>query len=91
MLSRGDLSVIIEGIENKSKLLEKVQGQRNSVESDIIQWQKRKTAIKTNNLVSELENVLENMEMVIKEFLEDEQKLKMYMEKLYGTQTGVRA
>ncbi|KMQ51602.1 hypothetical protein CHISP_1359 [Chitinispirillum alkaliphilum] len=88
VLSRGDVSGLVGGLEAKTRLLEEIQKERSSVAREIDLWQSRKELYSGSSEADQLEELLGEMERVIKEFLDGEDKLKGYLEKLYKKNNG---
>lgn len=88
VLSRGDVSGLLSGLEAKNRLLAQIGKERNSIAGDIELWQERKKQYPSCWEVEEFEQVLVRMEKVIKEFLDEEQKLQDYLEKVCSKENG---
>ena len=87
VLSRGDVSGVISGLEKKKVLLEAIESERNRNSGLIAQWQERKGSIEKNGSVQELEMVLEQTSGAICEFLDEEEQLKKYIESILQKDT----
>ena len=88
ILSRGDVSGLMCELEEKNKLIEAIQNKRAANADRIKLWQERKSNYPGNKEVMELEVLLEEMETVIREFLDEEDKLKIYLEKVFEKNAG---
>lgn len=80
VLSHGDMSGIVSGMEKKNRLIDMIQMERNRTSSMINLWQQKKNSVCHKN--SEgllLDKILEQIENVIQEFLLEEEQLKKYI------------
>ena len=83
ILSRGDAAALIAGIEKKKKLLDSIEQERTASAKFVEYWQERRDALALDSDAAVLNGILTQMESVIKEFLGEEEKLKVYLEKMY--------
>lgn len=82
ILARGDITGIVAGLEKKKQLLDQIETERKNSSELIAQWQQRKHFLKDDASVSDLNSILDQMEITIKEFLDEEDKLKKYIENI---------
>lgn len=82
ILARGDITGIVAGLEKKKQLLNQIETERQNSSELIAQWQQRKHFLKDDASVSDLNSILDQMEITIKEFLDEEDKLKKYIENI---------
>lgn len=80
VLSRGDLSQISDGLMKKKELLDAIEAERRRVAEKIEEWQCRKKCISPSEDTRQLENVLEQVTDAIREFLNEEEQLRRYIE-----------
>ena len=80
ILSRGDISGVISGLEKKKGLLESIESQRRQSASLVEQWQSRKCDLGADPGAENLNAVLEETGLAIREFLDEEEQLKKYLE-----------
>ncbi|MFP4163801.1 MAG: hypothetical protein ACLFQB_02195 [Chitinispirillaceae bacterium] len=83
ILSRGDMSGLLSGMEKKKKLLDAIQQERLRSSENVALWQERRNLYSVNAEIQALNDILAQTEKVIKEFLEGEDQLKKYLEKMY--------
>ncbi|MFP4014281.1 MAG: hypothetical protein ACLFVQ_09370 [Chitinispirillaceae bacterium] len=83
ILSRGDVAGLMSGIEKKKKLLEAIEQERTRSSENVALWQERRTLYPVNGEIQALNDILGQTESVIKEFLDGEDQLKNYLEKMY--------
>jgi len=81
ILSRGDLSGVIPCLEKKKKLLDTIESERQQSSDLFVQWQSRKNSIREDAAVTVLNSILDQTEVTIREFLDEEEQLKRYIEK----------
>jgi tRNA C32,U32 (ribose-2'-O)-methylase TrmJ len=82
ILSRGDISGLVSGLEKKQKILAFIENERNRTSDRVKQWQERKKYVTNEDEVQELNSILTDVEKVIKAFLNEEDQLKKYIERL---------
>lgn len=83
ILSRGNAGVLQSGVDKKMRLLDKINQERANIAGHIDFWQEhRKTAPAADAATVKLNEILAQTEEVIKEFLAEEEKLKVYVEKM---------
>jgi hypothetical protein len=80
ILSRGNMSELLAGLEKKQKLLESIEAERRRTSEYIVQWQNCKAHIETNDEIKIFDDVLQKTGLAIKEFLDEEEMLKRYLE-----------
>lgn len=81
ILSRGDLNGVIVCLEKKKELLDVIESERQKSSDLFIQWQNRKDIIRDDPAIAEMNSVLDQTEITIREFLDEEEQLKRYIEK----------
>ena len=79
-ISRGDFSSVMGLFEEKQKLLEKIEKERDNSKKSVEIWQKEKGSIPDSEQTARLDTILAEAEKVIKDFLEIEDQLKKYLE-----------
>ncbi|NLW31802.1 MAG: hypothetical protein GXY77_10145 [Fibrobacter sp.] len=81
VLSRGDISGIVTGMENKNRLIDMIQMERDKTCTMVGLWEKRKNELSNNDpdRVS-FDEILEQIESTIREFLREEDLLKKYID-----------
>ena len=82
VLSRGDPGVLTVGIDKKVRLLDKINQERASITEHLEYWQEHREELVNDVNAAILNDILEQTEAVIKEFLAEEEKLKQYVEKM---------
>lgn len=80
ILSRGNMSELMIGLEKKQKLLETIEAERIRTSVYIAQWQNCKAHIEANDETKMFDDVLQKTGLAIKEFLDEEEMLKKYLE-----------
>src|SRR5690554_2129388 len=81
VLSRGDMSGIVTGMENKNRLIDMIQMERDRTCSMVGLWQKRKNELSNNDTDRiAFDEILEQIESTIREFLKEEDLLKKYID-----------
>jgi hypothetical protein len=86
ILARGDPGVLMAGVDKKVKLIARINAERESVAGHIEFWQTYRQNLPPNDKDAvALNDILNKTEAVIKEFLTEEEKLKLYVEKKYNT------
>ncbi len=80
VLSRGDFSLVTEGLHKKQRLLEDIETERKRVAEQVTQWERRKAHITRCTETDLLESVLQQVTDAIQEFLDDEAQLRKYLE-----------
>jgi hypothetical protein len=81
VLSRGDMSGLLSSMEKKKKMLELIEIERHSHSDAIMRWQLMKNNVTMTPEVTILEKVLEDTGSAIKEFINEEEQLRTYIEK----------
>jgi len=82
VLSRGDSGVLTVGIDKKLRLIERINQERAGIAGHLEYWHANREVLANDVNAALLNDVLEQMENVIKEFLAEEEKLKQYVEKM---------
>jgi hypothetical protein len=80
ILSRGNMSELMIGLGKKKKLLDFVEFERSRTTESVLRWQEIKKNIIVCEETTSLNEVLETTSIAIKEFLDEEEKLKRYLE-----------
>jgi len=88
ILSRGDAAALLAGVEKKKRLLDSIERERTESAKYVEYWQVHRDALALNDDAAVLNGILTQMESVIKEFLAEEEKLKIYLEKMYKKNDG---
>lgn len=81
VVSRGDMSGLLSSMEQKQKIIESIESERSSHSDAIMQWQLKKNNVTMSPEVGVLEKVLECTGCAIRDFIDEEEQLKMYLEK----------
>ena len=79
-ISRGNFSSVMGFFEEKQKLLEQIEKERDRSKKSVEIWQKEKERIPDSEQTAHLDTILAETEKVIKEFLDIEDQLKKYLE-----------
>lgn len=82
ILSRGDAAALMAGVEKKKRLLDSIEQERIQSSKFVEYWQERRSELALEGDAVVLNGILTQMESVIKEFLSEEDKLKVYLEKM---------
>ncbi len=80
ILSRGDMSELLSGLEKKQKILKSIEDERKKSYDSVQNWQIIKSQIEPNATTKVFDELLQNTSVAIKEFLDEEEKLKKYLE-----------
>jgi hypothetical protein len=80
VLSRGDIASVMANMTEKQKHLDRIVKERDSINTFVKDWQKRKQAIGINQKTIELDDLLSQIQTAIRTFLESEEQLKKYLE-----------
>lgn len=88
ILSRGNMSELMIGLGKKKKLLESIESERSRVNESVLRWQEIKKKIAVCEETTTLNEVLETTSIAIKEFLDEEEKLKRYLEGIVKKETS---
>ena len=80
VLSRGDLSQLVEGFQKKKVLIATIEHERSRVAQQVEQWQQRKAHIGACETIDQFEQVLQKVTDAIQHFLNDEEQLQKYLE-----------
>jgi hypothetical protein len=81
VLSRGDMSGLISSMEQKKKIIESIECERSMHSDAIMQWQITKNNVTMTPEIGLLEKVLEDTGSAIKDFIDQEEQLRTYLEK----------
>jgi len=88
ILSRGDLNELMAGFEKKTKLMECIEKERIRTADAVLQWQEIKIHAAECEETTALNSVLEKTSNAIKGFLDEEEKLKKYLEGIVRKETA---
>lgn len=80
VLSRGDMTELLSGLEKKQKILKSIEDERKKSYESVQKWQLIKLQIEPNAATNFFDEMLEKTGFAIKEFLDEEEKLKKYLE-----------
>jgi hypothetical protein len=80
VLTRGDVSQVMDNFKHKQEILEAIIEERGRVENDVATWQQNKNNFPDSPAVSGLNELLKETASTISEFLEGEAQLKRYLE-----------
>jgi hypothetical protein len=80
VLSRGDFGSIKTDLSEKVRLLECIEQERTRTAGHVRLWQERKEQIATRSDARDLDDVLQETQKVIRNFLDGEEQLKQYIE-----------
>jgi hypothetical protein len=80
ILSRGNMSELMIGLGKKKKLLDFIEFERSRTTESVLRWQEIKKNIVVCEETAALNEILETTSIAIKEFLDEEEKLKRYLE-----------
>jgi hypothetical protein len=80
VLSRGDLSPVVGSFQRKKELVEAVDAERKAVGEHIVIWQERKKTVERTPESERFEAILQKVTDTIREFLNDEEQLRIYIE-----------
>lgn len=84
ILARGDPGVLMAGVDRKVKLIARINEEREAVAGHIEFWQGYRQNLPPGDRdAAALNDILTRTESVIKEFLAEEEKLKLYVEKMF--------
>ena len=86
-ISRGDFSSVMGLFEEKQKLLEKIEKERERSKKSVEIWQKEKDSIPDSEQTARLDTILAETEKVIEDFFEIEDQLKKYLEHNMNSKT----
>jgi hypothetical protein len=75
------MSGLLSSMEKKKKMLELIEIERHSHSDAIMRWQLMKNNVTMTPEVTILEKVLEDTGSAIKEFINEEEQLRTYIEK----------
>ena len=81
VLSRGDMSGLLSSMEQKQKIIESIESERSRHSDAIMQWQLKKNNVTMSPEVGVLEKVLESTGCAIRDFIDQEEQLRNYLEK----------
>jgi len=80
ILSRGDMSVVMDGLEKKKKIFEAIDLERTQHADLVQQYQSRKASLNSDASINALNALLDDTGIAIQEFLNEEEQLKKYIE-----------
>jgi hypothetical protein len=80
VLSRGDVTLVIENFTHKQKVLDLIVEERGRIGGTVDLWQRHKKEIKAGPASDELDALLKKTAAAISEFLDGEEQLKRYLE-----------
>jgi hypothetical protein len=80
ILTRGDIAGIMDNFTQKQQLLDAIVKERTGAEENVALWQARKAGVQKSDQTRQLDAVLQDTQVVIKEFLDGEEQLKKYLE-----------
>lgn len=81
VVSRGDMSGLLSSMEQKQKIIESIESERSRHSDAIMQWQLKKNNVTMSPEVGVLEKVLECTGCAIRDFIDEEEQLRTYLEK----------
>jgi hypothetical protein len=81
VISRGDMSGLLSSMEQKQKIIESIESERSRHSDAIMQWQLKKNNVTMSPEVGVLEKVLESTGCAIRDFIDQEEQLRNYLEK----------
>ena len=87
ILSRGNMPELLIGLGKKKKLLDHIETERTRTSESVLRWQGIKKNIVVCDETVALNDVLETTGIAIKEFLDEEEKLKKYLEGIVKKET----
>ncbi len=87
VLRRGDLSAVFDTLRKKQVLLEAVEAERTRIAGRVTEWQKRKNEIAPCEATYMLNDILNKVADVIREFLDDEFQVRRYIENVSARKT----
>jgi hypothetical protein len=79
VMARGDVSPVMGAFAEKQKLLERIGNERGRIGDRVKLWQERKAAITPGRETETLNDILSDTETVIREFLENEERIQKYL------------
>jgi hypothetical protein len=78
ILSGGDISGVLEGLKRKQEILERIAAARRKSASCEALWQQKKKAL-ADSQAGPINKLLEQLTIVIKDFLDGEEQIKTYI------------
>lgn len=91
IMSRGDLSQIVDDMKKKSTYLQKIDNERKQIYNYITQWEKIKSTLHENELSKSLDSLLGKTQERIQEFLSIEDQLKKYLDGIMQRDTNLKS
>ncbi|MCU0608952.1 MAG: hypothetical protein MUF22_04195 [Chitinispirillaceae bacterium] len=82
ILSRGDFAGVRNEFAEKQRLLECIEKERARTSGPVSIWQEQKTRFAASSAAGELDRELEQTGAVIRKFLDGEEQLKRYLERM---------
>lgn len=89
ILSRGDLSGMIASLEKKQQLLKDIESERDRTAPLVAHWETRKTLVSPGSGGELLNTVLQQIADTIREFLDEEDQLRKYIERIISSKQPV--
>jgi len=80
VLSRGSLSQLTDGLQKKKQLVEEIEAERHRIAGPMSLWLERKNSIIAGDDVESFDKLLQMVTAAIKDFLDDEDQLRVYLE-----------
>jgi len=88
ILSRGDMHEMMNSFEKKKSLIDNLEIERNRTADAVQYWQKIKSTFPVCEDTDELNAILEKTTTAIKGFLDEEEKIKKYIEGVVKKETA---
>jgi hypothetical protein len=88
ILSRGDMHEMMNSFEKKKSLIENLEVERTRTSEAVQYWQKIKSSFPVCEDTDELNAILEKTTNAIKGFLDEEEKIKKYIEGVVKKETA---
>lgn len=88
ILSRGDMHEMMISFEKKKTLIDNLETERNRTSDAVQYWQKIKSDFPVCEDTDELNAILEKTTNAIKGFLDEEEKIKKYIEGVVKKETS---
>jgi hypothetical protein len=90
ILSRGNMTELIAGLEKKQRLMECIETERKRILASVQIWQENKFQFTANDEVNFFNDILTKTSDAIKDFLDEEEKLKKYLEGIIKKDTQLQ-
>jgi uncharacterized protein YjaZ len=91
ILSRGDMHEMMNSFEKKKTLIDNLEKERIRTSDAVQHWQKIKSSFPVCEDTDELNAILEKTTTAIKGFLDEEEKIKKYIEGVVKKETAQSA